>query len=44
MMRALDREPASLYPIMAALFGGHDGYGVTKQTLQMSFLARVRVA
>jgi hypothetical protein len=44
VMRLFAREPSSLYPIMAALFGGHDGYGVAKAALQLSCLGRVRVA
>ena len=43
MLRAFAAQSASLYPIMAALFGGHDGYGVNKAELQGLLLTRVRV-
>ncbi|MBI5507843.1 MAG: hypothetical protein HY903_03710 [Deltaproteobacteria bacterium] len=34
MARALEADPGMLYPLMAVLFGGHDGFGGGKTELQ----------
>jgi hypothetical protein len=39
VVTAFCREPASLYPSLAVLFGGHDGFGKRKAALQEALIA-----
>ena len=38
MQKRLQEDPRNIYPVLCALLGGFDGYGLRKQALQEALL------